>query len=51
MNPEVVLGKFVSREMMVKYAKYIDDIADGSTPSIVPQVVAFKATNEKEALL
>jgi SNF2 family DNA or RNA helicase len=35
---------------MVKDAKYIDDIANGSTPSIEPQVVAFKATKEKKAL-
>jgi hypothetical protein len=35
--------------MMVWDGKYIDNVANRSTPSIKPQVVAFKATNEKEA--
>jgi hypothetical protein len=32
MVPEEVLGKFVSHQMVVKDAKYIDDNANGSTP-------------------
>jgi hypothetical protein len=49
LSPEEVLGKFVSHQMMVKDTKYINDIANGSLPSTVPQVVAFKATDDKEA--
>jgi hypothetical protein len=33
MVPEEVLGKFVSHQMMVKNEKYIDDVANRSTPS------------------
>jgi hypothetical protein len=50
MNPEEVLGKFVSHQMMVKNTKYIDDIANGSIPASERQAIAFKATNNKEAL-
>jgi hypothetical protein len=32
MTPEEILGKFVSGRMMVKEARYIDDIANGSLP-------------------
>jgi hypothetical protein len=46
--PKEVLGKFVSHQMMVRDVKYIDDVTNGSTSSSEPQVVAFKATNEKE---
>lgn len=45
-----VLGKFVGHQMMVKDDKYIDDIANMRNTSIEPQVIAFKATNDKEAL-
>jgi hypothetical protein len=48
---EEVLGKFVSHQMMVKDAKYIDDVANGRTPSNKPQVVAFKATKDKEVIV
>ena len=47
MMPEEVLVKFVSHQMMVKDAKYIDDVANGSTPSKEPQAIAFKATIRK----
>jgi hypothetical protein len=46
MSLEKVLGKFVSHQMMVKKAKYIDDIANGSLPSTEQQAIAFKATND-----
>jgi hypothetical protein len=36
--------------MMVKDARYIDDIANGPLPLYKPQPVALKATNSKEAL-
>jgi hypothetical protein len=36
--------------MMVKDAKYINDVTNGNLPSIESQVVAFKATNNKAAL-
>jgi uncharacterized protein YccT (UPF0319 family) len=49
MSLDEVIGKFISHQMMVKYAKYIDNVANGSTPSTEPQVVAFNATYEKEA--
>jgi hypothetical protein len=29
MTPEEILGKFVSERMMVKEARYVDDIANG----------------------
>jgi hypothetical protein len=45
-----VLGKFVSHQMMVKDAKYINDVANGNLPSIESQAVAFKATNNKATL-
>jgi hypothetical protein len=32
MTPEEILGKFVSGRMMVKEAKYIDDITNGPLP-------------------
>jgi hypothetical protein len=50
MMPKEVLGKFVSHQMMIKDAKYIEDVANRSTTSTKPQVVAFKATNEKEVI-
>jgi hypothetical protein len=50
MSPEEVFGKFVSHQMMVKDAKYIDDVANGSLSSTKPRAIAFKATNNTEAL-
>jgi hypothetical protein len=50
MTPEKILGKFVSGRMMVKEARYVDDIANGPLPLYEPQPVALKATNIKEAL-
>jgi hypothetical protein len=50
MKPEEILGKFVSGCMMVKEARYMNDIANGPLPLYEPQLVALKATNSKEAL-
>jgi hypothetical protein len=50
MTPEEILGKFVSERMMVKEARYVDDIANGLFPLYEPQPVALKATNSKDAL-
>jgi hypothetical protein len=48
MSPEEVLGKFVSRRMMIKEARYVDDALNG--PIHEPQPIALKATRSKEAL-
>jgi hypothetical protein len=50
MTPEEILGKFVSGRMMVKEARYVDDIANGPLPIYEPHPVALKATTSKEAL-
>jgi hypothetical protein len=50
MTPEEILGKFVSGRMMVKEARYIDDIANGFLSLYEQQSVALKATTSKEAL-
>jgi hypothetical protein len=50
MTPEKILGKFVSGRMMVKEARYVDDIANGLLPVYELQPVALKATSSKEAL-
>jgi hypothetical protein len=50
MSPEEILGKFVSGRMMVKEARYVDDIANGPLPHYESQPVALKATTNKEAL-
>jgi hypothetical protein len=50
MSPEQILGKFVSRHMMVKEARYVDDIVNGLLPHYEPQLIALKATTNKEAL-
>jgi hypothetical protein len=50
MTPEKILIKFVSGRMMVEEARYVDDIANGPLPLYDPQLVALKATNNKEAL-
>jgi hypothetical protein len=50
MTPEEILGKFVSRRMMVKEPRYVDDALNGPLPIYKPQPVALKATSSKEAL-
>jgi hypothetical protein len=50
MLSEEILGKFVSERMMVKEARYIDDIANGPLPLYEPQLVALKATTSTEML-
>jgi hypothetical protein len=51
MSPEEILGKFMSGHMMVKEARYIDEIANEPLPHNEPQLIALKATTNKEALL
>jgi hypothetical protein len=50
MTPEEILGKFVSRCMMVKEARYVDDALNGPLPVHEPQIVALKATSSRETL-
>jgi hypothetical protein len=50
MTAKEILGKFVSRRMMVKEARYVDDVLNGLFPLYKPQPVALKATSSKEAL-
>jgi hypothetical protein len=50
MTLEEILGKFVSRRMMVKEARYVDDALNGPLLVYEPQPVALKATSSKEAL-
>jgi hypothetical protein len=50
MMPKEILGKFVSGRMMVKEARYVDDVAKGLLPHYEPQPIALKATNNKEVL-
>jgi hypothetical protein len=50
MSPEEILRKFVSRCMMAKEARYVNDIANGHLPHCEPQLVALKAKTNKEAL-
>jgi hypothetical protein len=50
MTPEEILRKFVSGRMMVKEARYVDDIANEPLPLYELQPVVIKATNNKEAL-
>jgi hypothetical protein len=50
MTPEEILRKFVSRRMMVKEARYMDDSLNGPLPVYEPQPVALKATSSREAL-
>jgi hypothetical protein len=45
MTPEEILGKFVSERMMVKEARYIDDIANGPLSLYEPHPIALKATS------
>jgi hypothetical protein len=50
MMPEEILGKFLSKHMMVKEARYVDDAANRPVPLYEPQPIALKATSSKEAL-
>jgi hypothetical protein len=50
MTPEEILGKFVSGRMMVKEARYVDDALNSPLPVYESQLVALKATNNREAL-
>jgi hypothetical protein len=50
MSLEEILGKFVSGRMMVKEARYVDDITNEPLPLYEPQPVALKAIASKEAL-
>jgi hypothetical protein len=50
MTPEEILGKFVSGQMMVKEARYVDDALNGPLPVYEPQPIALKATSSREAL-
>jgi hypothetical protein len=48
MTLKEILGKFVSGRMMVKKARYVNDIASGPLPHYEPQPIALKATTNKE---
>jgi hypothetical protein len=50
MMPKEVVHEFISHQMMIKDTKYMDVVANESTPSTKLQVVAFKTTNDKEAI-
>jgi hypothetical protein len=45
-----ILRKFVSGRMMVKEARYVDDITNGLLPLYEPQLVALKSTTSKDAI-
>jgi hypothetical protein len=50
MAAEEILGKFVSGRMMVKEARYVNDIANRHLPLYEPQPIALKATISTETL-
>jgi hypothetical protein len=50
MSSEEILGKFVSGCMMLKEARYVDDITNGPLPLYELQPVALKATTSKETV-
>jgi hypothetical protein len=50
MTPEKILGKFVSGRMMVKEARYVDDIANGLLPLYEPQLVAVQQQQQQQSL-
>jgi hypothetical protein len=50
MTPEKILRKLVSGRMMVKKARYVNDIANGLLPLYESQPIALKATSSKERL-
>jgi hypothetical protein len=47
MSPEEMIGKFVSFELMIKDSKHIVNLEQGATSTPEVQLVAFKATKEK----
>jgi hypothetical protein len=48
---EKILEKVISGRLMVKEARYVDDIANRPLPLYEQRPIALKATNSKEALL
>jgi hypothetical protein len=50
MSPEEIPGKLVSRRMMAKEVRYVDNITNGPLPHYKSQPVALKAIANKEAL-
>ena len=50
MSPEKILGKFVREHVMVKEARYVDDIANIPLLLYESQPVALKATTSTETL-
>jgi hypothetical protein len=50
MTPKEVFGKPLSHEMMVRDSMY-KDLAQGNVSINEPQLITFKVTNEKEAIL
>jgi hypothetical protein len=48
MSPEVVIGKCVSFELMIKDSKHIVNLEQGATSTPEVQPIAFKATEEKK---
>jgi hypothetical protein len=50
MSPEKILGKFVREHVMVKEARYVDDIANIPLLLYESQPVALKATTSTEML-
>jgi hypothetical protein len=50
MSLEEILGKFVSGRMMVKEARYVNNIANEPFPHYELQPVALKTTTNKEAV-
>jgi hypothetical protein len=50
MTPEEILEKFVSGRMMVKEARYMDDVLNGPLPIYESHPVALKATSSRETL-
>jgi hypothetical protein len=47
MSPEEVICKFVRFKLMVKDSKHIVNLEQGGASTPEPQLVAFKATKEK----
>jgi hypothetical protein len=50
MTLDEILKKFVSRRMMVKEERYVDDALNGPLPIYEPQPVALKATSSRKVL-
>jgi hypothetical protein len=50
MTPAEILRKFVSGRMMIKEARYVDEVLNGPMSIHEPQTVALKATSSREAL-